>query len=74
MFLITTFIATGTITLAALVPNSIKTLSQQYYQNLNYANELNYQNVIYNNPLSRYELYDSPSEDVSDYGGINDPI
>ncbi|AOX43917.1 hypothetical protein S100390_v1c05800 [Spiroplasma sp. NBRC 100390] len=74
MFLVTTFIATGTITLAALVPNSIKTLSKQYYQNLNYANELNYQNIIYNNPLSRYELYDSPSEDLPDYGGVNDPI
>ncbi|AGM25557.1 ABC transporter permease [Spiroplasma chrysopicola] len=56
-FFLTFFIASLSLTFSVLIPTSINKFSDEYYRNLNYKNDYNYNYVVGNIPFSRYQSY-----------------
>ncbi|AHF58058.1 ABC transporter permease [Spiroplasma eriocheiris] len=57
LLFIVLLLATVGLTGAIIIPTSLKQVSQDYYKNLGYNNETNYNGIIGNNPLTGYQLY-----------------
>ncbi|WP_236608045.1 ABC transporter permease [Spiroplasma syrphidicola] len=66
-FFLTFFIASLSLTFAVLIPTSINKFSEEYYRNLDYKNDYNYDYVVGNIPFSRYQTYnwDGPKSSSS---------
>ncbi len=60
-FLILLF-SSSVITLASVAPNTMKNMSNEYYKNIKYNNDFSYNNIVINNPLTRYSFYQMDEE------------
>ena len=76
LFMLTFIVTTAIFTLSLLIPTTINNISREYYKNIKYKTEYNLNNVQYNNPLSRYALYNmtSPLPEFDENNPTPDPI
>nr|WP_269078631.1 hypothetical protein [Spiroplasma mirum] len=74
LLFIVLLLATVGLTGAIIIPTSLKQVSQDYYKNLSYNNETNYNGIIGNKPLMRYQLYNWAGPDSAESEDAAYPI
>ncbi|ARU91308.1 hypothetical protein SCLARK_00645 [Spiroplasma clarkii] len=59
------------LTISSLVPSTIGKMNEEFFRNVNYANQFNYAKTIINNPLTRTEFYQASDDLKEDNSAIS---